>query len=167
MDDTGRVGHDHDRYQRILAGHPSQAITRVPGKRQLIDLRSKEDISPIIDLWFARMYKKGVSRKIILILLMGAVGIMLFALIYGVFDIHVLHDTQPFFVDPESAVVVASALLILDFQVMAIECPVLNLAFFAQILPLLMVALTESWPTDDLIPEPSDSPPFSRISLRI
>lgn len=113
------------------------------------------------------MYKKRVSRKIILILLMGAVGIMLFALLYGVFDIRVLHDTQPFFVDPESAVVVASALLILDLQVMAIERPLLDLGFFAQILSLPIAAFTESWPVVSLVSEPSVSPPSNRISLRI
>jgi len=111
------------------------------------------------------MYKKSVSRKIIPFLLLGAMGIMLFALLYGVFDIRVLHDTQPFFVDPESAVVVASALLFFNLRVMATGLPLLNIALLVQLLISPISAPTECLPTRGSAPEPSSSPPFNCLSL--
>lgn len=124
--------------------------------------------SPCLTCNRGKMYKKSVSRKIILFLLLGAMGIMLFALLYGVFDIRVLHDTQPFFVDPESAVVVASALLFLNLRVMAIGLLLLNITLLVQLLILPISAPTECWPTRGSAPEPSVSPPFNCLSpLRI
>ncbi len=106
-----------------------------------------------------------MSRKIILFLLLSAVvGIMLFALLYGVFDIH---DTKPFFSDPESAVVVASALLVFCLRVMTFELPLLKLASLVQLFLLPVFAPRESWVSGEPAPEPALSPPLSCRSLRI
>jgi hypothetical protein len=106
-----------------------------------------------------------VSRKIILFLLLSAVvGIMLFALLYGMLDVH---DTKPFFSDPESAVVVASALLVFCLRVMTFEFPLLSFASLVQLFIVPTIVSTERWVSADSAPEPALSPPLSCLSLRI
>ena len=88
---------------------------------------------------------------------------MLFAAIYGVFDVH---DTKPFPVDPESAILFASALLTLSFRVLLISIPLLaSLLFLAAWLCPLFALETPS--LEQPKPEPFISPPLIATSLRI
>ena len=110
------------------------------------------------------MYNGEVSKKVILWMVVGAVvGIMLFAFIYGVFDIH---DTKPFPVDPESAVLIASALLALSFRVLLIQIPLIgSLMLIAAWLRPLFAHEHPSLESPE--PDPFISPPLIAISLRI
>lgn len=112
------------------------------------------------------MYNGKVSKKFILWLVVGAVvGIMLFALIYGVFD---FHDTKPFPIDPESAILIASALLTLSFRVLLIQLPLTaTLMLLAWLLWSLFMGNGEQASLDRPQPEPAVSPPLIALSLRI
>lgn len=106
-----------------------------------------------------------MSKKLILWLVVGSiVGIMLFALTYGCFDIH---DIKPFPSDPESSVVLASSLLMLSFRVLLISILLLGslsllAAWFCQVF-----AESEHPSLERSRPKPSISPPLLAISLRI
>lgn len=105
-----------------------------------------------------------MSKKIILWLILGAlVGIMLFALIYGLFDVH---DTKPFPVDPESAILIASALLTLSFRVLLIQFPLIGslMLLAAWVCPLIAREISS---LERAKPEPFISPPPIATSLRI
>ena len=105
-----------------------------------------------------------MSKKVILWMVLGAlVGIMLVAFIYGVFDIH---DTKPFPVDPESAILIASALLTLSFRVLLIQLPLIGplMLLGGLVCPLFA---REHPSLERPKPEPVISPPLVATSLRI
>ena len=105
-----------------------------------------------------------MSKKIILWVAVGTVvSIMLFALVYGLFDIH---DTKPFPIDPESAIFIASALLVLSLRVLLIRVPL------PSPLAVLVAWLCASgepccFSRCESAPDPFLSPPLTLLSLRI
>jgi hypothetical protein len=111
------------------------------------------------------VYNEGVSKKLVLWLVVGSVmGIMLIALIYGCFDIH---DIKPFPSDPESSVVIASALLMLSFRVLLISILLLGGLVFLAAWFCPLSAANEHRSLGRSEPKPFISPPHIAISLRI
>ncbi|MHB8389331.1 MAG: hypothetical protein ACYDBH_07085 [Acidobacteriaceae bacterium] len=127
-----------------------------------------DPVLEITELW-ALMYDYDVSwKRIIGSIVTVMISVMVGALIYEAFDIH---DTKPFWIDPEFLLMMLSSMLILCFGIAALVRRLFSLDLsLSDLLPLGLLGLSQSSAHEQEAFERERllfSPPLSVTALRI